>query len=276
MIPKVIHYCWFGHNKKPVLVEKCIASWHKFCPDYEIVEWNESNFDVNCISYVRDAYADKKWAFVSDCARLYIVYKMGGVYLDTDVLLHKSLDDLLGYNCWLASDDVRYLATGLGFGATRHHPVIGAAMMAYNDYVYPSGTNVIRDTKIFERELPEWKKSDKSQVLNDNILLVGMSDYGKWARHLYTFTWAEADVVKEREKKLLEKASLTRYETFCWKFKCLVRSPKLIAYFDKRRGTTAERIYTFLAYDLLDYGVIHFMKKFARKILNKVFGKNGK
>lgn len=268
MIPKVIHYCWFGRNKKSELIEKCIASWYEYCPDYKIIEWNEDNFDINCIPYVRDAYADKKWAFVSDYARLDIIYRTGGVYLDTDVLLHKSLDDLLGYNCWLASDDVRYLATGLGFGAAAHHPVIGAAMNAYNDYIYPSGTNVIRDTKIFERELHGWKKSDKSQVLNGNILLVGMNDYGKWARHLYTFTWAEADAVKQRERELLEKPHLTRRELIRWKLKCRVRSPKLIAYFDAHKGSSGERLYTFLAYDLLDYGVIHFVQRFV----NKIFG----
>lgn len=200
MIPKVIHYCWFGHNKKSELIEKCIASWYEYCPDYKIIEWNEDNFDVNCIPYVRDAYADKKWAFVSDYARLAIIFREGGIYLDTDVLLHKSLDGLLDYSCWLASDDVRYLATGLGFGAVARHPLIGAAMEAYKDYIYPSGTNVIRDTKIFERELPDWEKSDRSQVLEDRILLVGMKDYGEWAKHLYTYTWAEVDVVKQRER----------------------------------------------------------------------------
>lgn len=143
--------------------------------------------------------------------------------------------------------------------------MIGVAMEAYKDYVYPSGTNVIRDTKIFERELPDWKKSDRSQVLEDRILLVGMKDYGKWAKHLYTYTWAEADVVKQRE--LLEKPHLTRRELIRWKFKCRVRSPKLIAYFDARRGSAGERIYTFFAYDLLDYGVRHFV----RRLVNKIF-----
>lgn len=81
MIPKKIHYCWFGRNKKPELVIKCIQSWKKYCPDYEIIEWNEDNFDVECISYVKEAYRSKKWAFVSDYARLYAVYKVGGYTL---------------------------------------------------------------------------------------------------------------------------------------------------------------------------------------------------
>lgn len=77
MIPKTIHYCWFGGNPKPELVCRCIDSWRRFCPDYEIIEWNENNFDVNCIPYVRDAYAAKKWAFVSDYARLKVVFERG-------------------------------------------------------------------------------------------------------------------------------------------------------------------------------------------------------
>ncbi len=78
MIPKVIHYCWFGGNPKSEIIKQCIESWKKYCPDYEIKEWNEENFDVNCIQYVKDAYEAKKWAFVSDYARLAIIYKMGG------------------------------------------------------------------------------------------------------------------------------------------------------------------------------------------------------
>lgn len=78
MIPKTIHYCWFGRGPKLALIERCIASWQKYCPDYEIIEWNEDNYDVNCIPFTRDAYADKKWAYVSDYARLDIIYNQGG------------------------------------------------------------------------------------------------------------------------------------------------------------------------------------------------------
>ena len=86
-IPKVIHYCWFGGNPKSEIILKCISSWKKFCPEYQIVEWNEQNFDVNAIPFMRDAYRAKKWAFVSDVARLKILYEHGGIYMDTDVEL---------------------------------------------------------------------------------------------------------------------------------------------------------------------------------------------
>lgn len=91
---KVIHYCWFGGNPLPESAIKCIESWKKYCPDYEIKQWDETNFDINCCSYVKEAYAAKKWAFVSDYCRFWILYQFGGVYLDTDVELLQSIDDL--------------------------------------------------------------------------------------------------------------------------------------------------------------------------------------
>ena len=95
MIPKKIHYCWFGGNPLPDLAVKCIDSWKKFFPDYEIKEWNESNFDLNICDYVKEAYEAKKWAFVSDYARFWILYHEGGLYFDTDVEVIKSFDDIL-------------------------------------------------------------------------------------------------------------------------------------------------------------------------------------
>ena len=95
MIPKVIHYCWFGRNPLPPLAVKCIGSWRKFLPDYEIREWNEDNFDVNAIPYTREAYEAKKYAFVSDYARFKILYEHGGLYFDTDVEVIRPLDDII-------------------------------------------------------------------------------------------------------------------------------------------------------------------------------------
>ena len=91
-VPKIIHYCWFGGNPKPKLAEKCIKSWKKFCPDYQIIEWNEENFDVSAApEYVCQAYAAKRWAFVTDYVRLKAMTEMGGIYMDTDVELVKPL-----------------------------------------------------------------------------------------------------------------------------------------------------------------------------------------
>lgn len=122
MIPKIIHYCWFGRNPLPESALKCIASWRKFFPDYEIVEWNEDNFDVNVIPYTAQAYAAKKYAFVSDYARLKILYDHGGLYFDTDVELIKPFDDILAggafMGCELTAAQGCAVAPGLGLGAS--------------------------------------------------------------------------------------------------------------------------------------------------------------
>lgn len=94
-IPKIIHYCWFGGKPLPNMARKCIKSWEKYLPDYDIKEWNESNFDINVIPYVREAYDAKKYAFVSDYARFWILYNHGGVYFDTDVEVIRPIDDII-------------------------------------------------------------------------------------------------------------------------------------------------------------------------------------
>lgn len=122
MIPKVIHYCWFGRNPLPQLAIKCIESWKKYLPEYEIKEWNEDNFDVNMIPYTREAYEAKKYAFVSDYARFWILYNYGGLYFDTDVEVIKPLDDIIARGPFMgcekdASDtSVASVAPGLGLG----------------------------------------------------------------------------------------------------------------------------------------------------------------
>ena len=95
MIPKTIHYCWFGRGEKPSLARKCIASWERFFPDYEVKEWNEDNFDVNIIPYTAEAYKDGKYAFVSDYARFWVLYHYGGVYFDTDVEIIKPMEGII-------------------------------------------------------------------------------------------------------------------------------------------------------------------------------------
>lgn len=124
MIPKVIHYCWFGHGRVPDEMEVCMESWRKFCPDYEILEWNEDNFNIERYSYSSQAYRHGKWAFVSDIARLDILYKYGGIYLDTDVELIRSLDDLLYQPAFCGVEKWRLLNTGGGCGAVPQHPAL--------------------------------------------------------------------------------------------------------------------------------------------------------
>ena len=112
MIPKIIHYCWFGRNPKPKDVLEYIETWKRHNPDYEIKEWNEDNFDIHCCKYVWEAYNAKKYAFVSDYARLYALYTEGGIYLDTDVEVRKSFDSLLGNKSFVGWED-NFLGTGI-------------------------------------------------------------------------------------------------------------------------------------------------------------------
>ena len=113
-IPKIIHYCWFGGKPKPKLAEKCIRSWKKYCPDYEIIEWNENNFDVAAAPlYVRQAYETGRWAFVTDYVRLKAMVEMGGIYMDTDVEVIKPLDPYLKHKGFAGFEHPQRIQTGL-------------------------------------------------------------------------------------------------------------------------------------------------------------------
>jgi len=133
MIPKKIHYCWFGRGQKTKLAKKCIASWKKYCPDYEIIEWNEDNFDVNQNLYTRYCFENKKWAFLSDYVRLWVITQFGGIYFDTDVEVIQSFDKLLQYDAFYGFENSKYVASGLGFGAMAHHVTVEKMLQEYNE-----------------------------------------------------------------------------------------------------------------------------------------------
>ena len=133
MIPKIIHYCWFGKGEKNERVKHCIESWKKYLPDYEIIEWNENNFDINYNDFTKNAYANKKWAFVSDVARLWVLYNEGGIYMDTDVEVYQSLDQFLNEEGFTGFEDVHYPVTAT-LGAVKGNPVI-KMMLDYYDCI---------------------------------------------------------------------------------------------------------------------------------------------
>lgn len=127
MIPKIIHYCWFGGKPLPQLAIKCINSWKKFFPDYTIMEWNEKNFDVTSCNYCREAYDAKKWAFVSDYARFKILYEYGGIYFDTDVEVINNMEDILEIGAFIGRERIANtypVNAGLGIAAEKHMPLI--------------------------------------------------------------------------------------------------------------------------------------------------------
>ncbi len=153
-IPKIIHFCWFGRGTKNELAEKCIASWKKMCPDYEIKEWNEDNFDLDCNKYVRQAYDCKKYAFVTDFVRLYALYTEGGIYMDTDVEVLKPLDEFLKHRAFSSFENNNKIPTGL-MAAEKGSEWIFELMQEYTDleFIDESGnmdltTNVERITRL--------------------------------------------------------------------------------------------------------------------------------
>lgn len=121
MIPKIIHYCWFGHGEMPQLAKDCIASWHKYMPDWEYKLWNEDTFDVNSNDYCREAYEAKKYAFVSDYVRLWALEREGGLYMDVDFEVYKPMDELLRYNAFAGYEGSKHSPVMMGVCATLPH-----------------------------------------------------------------------------------------------------------------------------------------------------------
>lgn len=144
MIPKIIHYCWFGRNPLTEDAKKCIESWKNYCPEYKIIEWNEDNYNINKNQYIADAYKEKKWAFVSDYARIDVINQYGGIYMDTDVELIKSLDEFLDDTmfCGWEERDKYYISRnpnyensvnfGLGYGSEKNNIVLRDIISFYD------------------------------------------------------------------------------------------------------------------------------------------------
>lgn len=132
VIPKKIHYCWFGGKEIPDEYQQYIATWKKYCPDYEIIRWDESNYDIRKSRYVREAYEQEKWAFVTDYARVDILYQEGGIYFDTDVEVIASFDEFLVWDLFCGFERGNYVAWGLGVGAVKKHPILKSLLEIYN------------------------------------------------------------------------------------------------------------------------------------------------
>ena len=210
MIPKIIHYCWFGGKDKPKEVVQCIESWKKCLPEYKIIEWNENNFDINTENqYVKEAYECKKWAFVSDYVRLLALYQHGGVYFDTDVEVFRSFDPLLNNSCFMGFESKDYVATAV-IGCEKGNKLIETFLLSYNsrsfcksDGLTDTTTNVVMLTRLLERN--GLKKNGKEQKICDDVMIYpqnyfasndfrtifGKYKKGIYAYHHYMASWYE-------------------------------------------------------------------------------------
>ena len=131
MIPRTIHYCWFGRGAMPELAQKCIASWHKYMPDWDYKLWNEDNFDVSQVVYIKEAYEARKYAFVSDFVRLFVLEREGGIYLDTDVEVFRSFEELLEFRAFAGFEGSKYLPLGTCVLASEAHGIWVSEQLDY-------------------------------------------------------------------------------------------------------------------------------------------------
>ena len=207
-IPKIIHYCWFGKRAIPSEFEKYIETWKEKCPDYELMRWDEKNYDIGGCKYIRQAYDVEKWAFVSDYARLDVVYKYGGIYLDTDVELLKNLDDFLYDDMFCGFERNNYVAFGLGFGAIKGHEILGNLLARYHsmDFYEEKLTPCV----IYQHEevmRNGFKATNEYQCKNGVALypsevfcpydLYGLKEHftkNTYSIHHYSSTWWEKDI----------------------------------------------------------------------------------
>ncbi len=217
-IPKVIHYCWFGGNEKPQLILKCIDSWKKYCPDYEIHEWNEENYNIRKIKYISEAYDNKRWAFVSDYARLDIIFEHGGIYLDTDVEIIKPLDSLLYHDAIMGFEDGKNIATGLICAAKPKHKAIKELRDIYNNIQFIKSDGSLNLTPCPQYSTEYFKKNglkqnDTLQICNDVTIFPSeyfnpvnlLSQSGNITDHSYAIHHAAMSWHDSKTKKALEK-----------------------------------------------------------------------
>lgn len=208
MIPKRLHYCWFGKNEKSSLINTCISSWKKYCSDYEIIEWNEDNFDLSINRFAKEAYEMKKYAFVSDYVRLYVLNEYGGIYVDTDLEIRKNIDVFLNNRAFSSFESKEYIQTAI-MGAEKGHPWIKELLDYYvnkpfvlNDKILDMTPNPVIITKI-TKEKYCLTLNNKEQILKDGIHIYpnyffAVNNYyqknytvhhfnGSWVQHRYDY-----------------------------------------------------------------------------------------
>ncbi len=198
MIPKLIHYCWFGGNPKPQSFEICLASWKKHLPDYEIIEWNESNFDITCCTYVKLAAENNKWAFVSDYARALALYNHGGIYMDIDVEVKYSLNEFLEHRAFSGFEIKGSPFTAL-WATEKNHPWPKRVIDFYNEKQnFDLTTNTVFVSDLLVTEYGINPNKDELQFGKDGIVIYPSTYFcldlpKNYASHHFVGTWHERD-----------------------------------------------------------------------------------
>ncbi len=186
VIPRKIHYCWFGRKEMPEILQKNVDTWEKLCPDYEIIRWDEDNYDVSKIPFVREAFEHKKFGFVTDVARLDILYRYGGIYMDTDVTLLKGLDELLYQEAFVSVEKWGNINTGGGCGAVQSHPMM-KKMLTYRSgfhFSFADGSLNIETNGLYET-VPFVEAG--MRIDNTAQRVEGVTVYPSWVFHPYDY-----------------------------------------------------------------------------------------
>ncbi|WP_346670764.1 glycosyltransferase family 32 protein [Faecalicoccus acidiformans] len=225
MIPHKIHYCWFGKTELGAKEKKCLESWKKFFPNYEIILWNENNYDVNKFNYMQEAYNLQKWAFVSDVARLDIIYNYGGIYLDTDVEVIAPFQDLIDKGAFMGiesfcNNNMVKVNPGLIIAAEPHNPVIKRILDSYSNDHFVNNNRENTKYTIVDRTTGILAKYYKLKNINEIQRLGNLTIYPKdyfcpmsydsgelcCTKNTKTIHWFNASWLtkkqKERQKKL--------------------------------------------------------------------------
>lgn len=223
-INKIIHCCWFSGENKPEEYQKCIDSWKKYCPEFEIKEWNSDNYDIAKSKYMKQAYDKKKWAYVSDFARLDVVYQYGGIYFDMDVEILRNIDELLKYKGFFSFDQNGYIDLGSGFGAIGNLEILQKLLNVYDNIEF-----ICEEGKMdFKKTIPQparllpifeawgYEKNNKLQIIDDIVIL--SPDYFKviddsthmnrrfsgkeYGVHWHHAGWFDNEAYADREKRI--------------------------------------------------------------------------
>ena len=261
MINKKIHYCWFGRNPLDEKATRCLESWKKFFPDYEIIQWNEDNFDISKIPFMKQAYQNKKYAFVSDVARLLVVYEHGGIYFDTDVEVIRTYDDIIcdSTKAFMGIEGNGLVNTGLGFGAEKGHMFLKKHIELYKqldfeeyrDHISDIACPILTTMLLDESGFIQNKKQVHEGIDIYPSQYFAPMDYqtGKLVKtsrthsiHWYNASWQDENTRKEQEKlrKLSSRLGTKLAEPIYGILTCM-RQEGIFCYMIRRIGKMFDR-----------------------------------